>query len=141
MTNIESAVVIIIAINSTAIFLIVVMSYFKSRHTRRLLNAQSEQLNSLEATVSAACAGFAGMSENIGRLEQQLRRLGERQDQLDMRDPVTRSHEHAIKLARGGANIDELITICGLVRDEADLLIRLHGRQDSRNSTNFDIAS
>lgn len=141
MTNIESAVVIIIAINSMAIFLIVIKSYFKSRNTRRLLKAQSEQFNNLETTVSAACAGFAGMSENIGRLEQQVRRLGDRQDQLDMRDPVTRSHEHAIKLARGGASIDELITICGLVRDEADLLIRLHGRQDSKNSTNFDIAS
>lgn len=128
-------ITISIALSSMAILLMIV--FLGSRKNRRIVQAQAAQIHSLEGNVNAVCAGFAGLSSTIARVEQQLRRLAERQEQLEMRDPSTHSHEHAIKLARSGASIEELVEICGLVRDEADLLICLHGC-DSKKVVNFE---
>ncbi len=124
-----------IALSSMTILLVIV--FLGNRQNRRLVQAQAAQIHSLEGNINAVCAGFSGLSSAVGRVEHQLRRLAERQEQLEMRDPSTHSHEHAIKLARSGASIEELVEICGLVRDEADLLIRLHGC-DSKKVVNFE---
>ncbi len=101
---------------------------------RRLIQAhtgpgdrQADALRTLSTEIGALCSGASGMSEHLGRVEQQLRRLQERQEQLEMRDPVNREYHQAIKLIRNGAGIEELIEHCGLVRAEAELLMRLHG--------------
>lgn len=111
--------------------------FIKLKRLARLSQAKAAQILTLEETVAALSASFAGFSSNLGRVEQQLRRLAERQDQLEMRDPDRHSHQHAIKLARGGAKLEELIEVCGIVHDEAELLIRLHG-YDSKKVVNFD---
>ncbi len=41
-----------------------------------------------------------------------------------------RSYPIAIRLARGGAEPEELISSCGLTRQEAELVARLHGRSN-----------
>jgi len=86
-----------------------------------------EALRGLNADIGALCSGASGMGDHIARLEQQLRRLHERQDQLEMRDPVDREYHQAAKMIRNGAGIDELVSSCGLVRAEAELLLMLHG--------------
>jgi hypothetical protein len=45
--------------------------------------------------------------------------------------PAPRGYEVAVRLARSGATVDELISSCGLSRHEAQLVLRLHGRQES----------
>lgn len=44
--------------------------------------------------------------------------------------PSPRGYEVAARLARGGATVDELIRSCGLSRNEAQLVMRLHGKQE-----------
>lgn len=44
-------------------------------------------------------------------------------------DDQSQGYDEAIQKIRRGANIDELVRDCGLTRDEAVLLIRLHGRK------------
>ncbi|MFQ5488205.1 MAG: DUF2802 domain-containing protein, partial [Gammaproteobacteria bacterium] len=88
---------------------------------------QSGALRSLSAEISALCSGASGMGDHLIRVEQQVRRLHERQDQLEMRDPVNREYHQAVKLIRSGVGLEELIASCGLVRAEAELLMRLHG--------------
>jgi hypothetical protein len=74
----------------------------------------------------ALSSGAAAITMHLGRVEQQLRRLAERQDRLDLKDSVTQSYEHAIILIRRGATPEELVLRCGLVRDEAELLVRMY---------------
>ncbi len=88
---------------------------------------QATALRSLSAEISALCSGASGMGDHLNRVEQQVRRLHERQDQLEMRDPVNREYHQAVKLIRNGIGLEELIASCGLVRAEAELLMRLHG--------------
>lgn len=40
--------------------------------------------------------------------------------------PSVRGYEMAIRMARGGASIEEIVTSCGTTRSEARLLRRLH---------------
>lgn len=96
----------------------------------RRLSARDRQRNAevqaLQNDLRALCAGAVGVGEHVERVEQQMRRLAERQDQVDLRDPATQSYRHAIKLAQKGASIEELMSASGLVRGEAELLMRLY---------------
>lgn len=44
---------------------------------------------------------------------------------------TSRHYETAIRLARTGVSRDELMESCGITRNEADLLVRLHGPRNS----------
>ncbi len=84
-------------------------------HTSQQMAAVLERLDRLEA---------------IGaRSEPRLAALGE---QIEMRLTApagsAQSYPIAIRLARAGAEPEELISSCGLTRREAELVARLHGR-------------
>lgn len=49
-----------------------------------------------------------------------------------------RAYESAIRLAQRGMPSDDLISQCGLSRLEADLLVRLHGRNEERSCPHAD---
>jgi len=56
----------------------------------------------------------------LGRLERQVGRL-------EQQPPPTRqSYELAQQLAREGADVEQLVSRCGLSRDEARLVLRMH---------------
>ncbi len=56
----------------------------------------------------------------LGRLERQIR-------QLEQQPPPTRqSYELAQQLAREGADLEQLVSRCGLTRDEARLVMQMH---------------
>lgn len=83
-------------------------------------------VQTLQKDVTALCAGAVSLGKHLTVMEQRVRRLHERQDQIELRDPAQQSYGHAIRLAQRGADVDELISNCGLARGEAELLLRLH---------------
>ena len=98
-------------------------------HIRRLRQQVARQqgvLQALERDLQGICHGARGMGEVVGRLEDKLRRLTERQDQLSLREPVQQAYHQAIRLAHRGASVEELVEACGLPRGEAELIQVLH---------------
>lgn len=93
---------------------------------KRRATQQDATLQLLMDDMRNLYAASASVDEYKLSAEQQLRRLTERQDQTDFREPAPPAYNHAIKLVQKGASIDDLIAACGLVRGEAELLIRLH---------------
>ncbi len=71
--------------------------------------------------------------QDLGRrmiiVEQELKQLSTRQEQVELRDPDQRSYERAVQLVRRGAGVEDLTASCGLSRGEAELLIAVN-RQD-----------
>ena len=72
--------------------------------------------------------------ESIRYVEQRLRDLQERIDELARRDQSVRGSavqdlpiDNAVRMVREGAGIDDLRRSCGLNTGEAQLLIKLHG--------------
>ncbi|MGA7800326.1 MAG: DUF2802 domain-containing protein [Gammaproteobacteria bacterium] len=92
------------------------------RERRRLDDVQR-----LEKDVAALCSAANGVGERLVRIEDLVRRLTERHDQLELRAGADRHYGQAIRLVQGGAGVDELIASCGLTRGEADLIVMLHG--------------
>ncbi|MFC5580289.1 DUF2802 domain-containing protein [Rhodanobacter terrae] len=87
---------------------------------------QSRQLQQrIDALSHGAVRGFtdvptAMLVTALGRLERQVG-LIERQPQ-----PERQSYELAQRLAREGAGVEQLISQCGLSRDEAKLILQMH---------------
>jgi len=84
-----------------------------------------ERLQQLEQEIGALCSASMGAGEHVVRLEQQVQRIVERQNQLDMRVNVERPYSQASQLVDRGANIEELVETCGLTRGEAELLVMM----------------
>lgn len=84
-----------------------------------------ERLQQIEQEIGALCSASMGAGEHVVRLEQQVQRIVERQNQLDMRVNVERPYSQASQLVNRGANIEELVETCGLTRGEAELLVMM----------------
>ena len=113
---------------AVAIFgLMIVAMLVKRRRTRQRAAASAAELQALRNDLGAMCASIAGFSERLVRIEQQLRTVGDRQEQLELRPSGERSYTHAIRMVQKGASVDELVASCGMNRGEAELLLRVHG--------------
>lgn len=100
---------------------------------RRLDRASAPDLRALEALradIKALCTGARNMGLHLETLERKYRLLVERQDRLDLYEPDKQIYDHAIRLARKGAQVDELVDHCGLARGEAELLLHVHRSQE-----------
>ena len=96
------------------------------RRLRAELERQEGLVRGLERDMQAVCVGARGMGEAVVLLEDRLRRLTERQDELALREPDEGVYHQAIRLASRGASVEELVTTCGLPRGEAELVQILH---------------
>lgn len=101
----------------------------KAARLERSLAEQTERTTKLQDEIRALLSGATGLTEHLAKAQAQLKRLSQRQDQLDMRDPQTQAYDYAITIARRGASREELMRRCGLVRDEAELLVRMYGME------------
>ncbi len=97
------------------------------RRLRAQLRSREDQTLSQRDDFAAMCKASVGAGDHLVRLEQQVRRLTERQDQIEMRTAGDRPYTQAIQMVQHGADVDELISNCGLTRGEAELISMLHG--------------
>ena len=95
----------------------------------RLSRVQASQISSLQQQLSALCNAAVGSDERIVRFEQALMKIRDQQKSMDLGQPQQHSYEHAIRLARKGVDINQLIDNCNLSEEEALLITRLHGAQ------------
>lgn len=90
------------------------------------VEALGRDLSALQRDFGALCSGANGIGSHLSRVDRQLMRINERQEQFERRDGVHQEYEQAARLIRGGAAIDEVMQQCNLTRAEAELLARLH---------------
>ena len=83
------------------------------------------RIQSLEQELGALCSASVGAGEHVVKLEQQVQRITERQDQLELRGTGDRPYAQASQLVNKGADIDDLVDSCGLTRGEAELLVMM----------------
>ena len=111
---------------ATVVILPLSLSYVRRLKAR--MAKQDDLLKSLERDMRTVCRVAKGMGDTVLELERKLRRLTERQETLDVREPNSQVYNHAIRLTHGGASVEELVASCGLPRSEAELLHLLHRR-------------
>lgn len=110
------------------LLLLVFLMVKKQSDFRRDLASSETSIKQILEDLKALYAGAAGQGKHIARMEENINSLSDRQEQLGEQDPVNQSYSDAIELIQAGASIEEL-TRRGLRREEAELLMRLHGEQ------------
>lgn len=108
------------------ILLLITVEIVRGVRYRKHAQEQDAALHRLQSDVHALCAGAINISNHMTTLEQKIRRLSERHNQLELRDPMQQTYDHAIRLAQQGAGVNDLVERCGLTRGEAELLLRIH---------------
>lgn len=102
----------------------------------RIKGTQQQQLQSqaaMQADLRALCHSAVQVGERVNRMEAELKglqqrqqELGVRQDNLSHSEPLEAGFEQAIRLARKGSSVEELMEICNLSRGEAELIAMMH---------------
>ena len=89
-----------------------------SAQLRRQHKANAELRQQMRALTSAAL----GMGERVLEMERRQKHLSERQDQVDIYESANQPYEQAIRMAKSGADIEELVNTCGVSENEAHLI-------------------
>lgn len=93
---------------------------------RRDIDALRADVGLLQQDLGALCSGANGVGSHLTRVDRQLLRLNERQDQIELRYTSHFEYDQAVRLVRSGAGIEEIMSKCSLARAEAELLLQLH---------------
>ena len=93
---------------------------------RREFVRHLHEIRDLQHNIRAITAAAIGVGERVLELERRQRRLTERQEQLDIYDPANQSYEQAIRMVKGGADVSELVDVCGISESEAELVALMH---------------
>lgn len=125
MTPYLSPEMLMISTIVVGIFLLMslVSMAFMYNHFHQILAQQDEIITAMQDDLNAMCNGAVGIGEHLSKLEERTQRLAQRQDALEIQEAPERSYRQAIKMLRNGANLDQIMTDCGLARGEAELLM------------------
>src|SRR3569833_2637984 len=98
--------------------LLLVMEVWRTLRGRRREREFDATARRLRDDMQALCTGAANMGKRLATLEQKLRRVSERLDQLELRDPAQQTNKHTNHHTQRSADVDELVAHCGLARGE-----------------------
>ena len=101
---------------------------------RQLLGEDQQHqdvIKGLQQSVAALNGENLEHGKNLQKIETRLKRLGIRQDQLELRELESRPFGHASNLVKKGAGVEDLMGVCGLTQGEAELIVTLHGLQQN----------
>jgi L-asparaginase II len=103
----------------------------------KMYQHQAERIRTLQNQLSALCSGASGTDNRILQFEKTLSKMKDQQQTLELssHNGSARAYDHAIRLARKGAGVEQLIDNCNLSDEEAHLISRLHG--DMREPLNM----
>ena len=93
---------------------------------RRQLKSQMNELKTIQKDVRAITAAALGVGDRVLELDRRQRQLSERQEQSYLYDPANQSYEQAIRMVQSGAQPAELVDVCGLSENEAELISLMH---------------
>jgi hypothetical protein len=105
----------------------------------RWRRADASSTAMLAAQLERTFAEVRSLHETVTVLGARLEAMSEKNDTESRRAPAggagsQRGYDVATRLARNGADADDLMANCGVTRHEAELLVRLHGAKSNRDA-------
>ncbi len=83
-------------------------------------------VNVLRNEICVMNSGSIGVGRRLQQVEGRLNITVEKQQELENRDPGTLAYNQAAKLMEMGADVEDLVSSCGIARPEAELMALLH---------------
>ena len=92
----------------------------------------NKQLSShVNEEISALNAGSIGLGSRFLKLEKELQSVVSRMDELQLQVQSNTPYAQAIHMAEKGSSAEEMMELCGISQNEAQLLIMMHQRRDA----------
>jgi len=101
--------------------------FMRLRDRDREISRLNQRIEQIQTAFDAMIGAASGSDKRLAILEKRLQELGHRQDIMEENQNVARPYDEAIRMVRQGASARRLVEELGLTRNEADLLIMLHG--------------
>ncbi len=103
------------------------------RRLRAEMQRQSKRMGAMQDDLRALCNAAVQMGERVNLMDarmkavhQRQQELGVRQEKMSQSEPFDFSYDQAIKMARSGRSVEEIMVSCNLSRGEADLIAMMH---------------
>ena len=93
-----------------------------------LVKASDKQRDAVKRELQELRSGTIGVGRRMLELEKKLAQQDAKLEESSQQDPQARLYSRAMKMVALGAGVEELIQECELPKAEAELLIRLHGK-------------
>ncbi len=78
-------------------------------------------------------ASLTNVQLTIGELRRKFADLEQRIDDVQMQEPESKMYNRAVKMAKSGASLKDIMEECELPQPEAELLISIHGPGSSNS--------
>jgi hypothetical protein len=101
----------------------------RARAAASAVAALARDLGAMRAENGAQSATLVALAARFDELQRQLA-TDARYATTPTGGATASAYELAIRLARGGAGVEELVSACMMSRHEAELTLRLHGPQN-----------
>ncbi|MCC4274628.1 DUF2802 domain-containing protein [Marinomonas communis] len=105
-----------------------------SRKLKKFERAAHEAEQAQKKQVQVLASGSIGMGRRLVAIEKRLNIAVERQSELISKEGSSVSYNRAMELLEMGATVDDLVSKCGLIRAEAELISLL--KKESRRNPN-----
>lgn len=102
------------------------VALWSSARAQRKLYSQRKELRQLRNDMRALTTASVGVGGRVLELERRQRRLAERQEEFDIYESANQPYEHAIAMARKGAEVQDIVHMCGVSQNEAELIQMMH---------------
>ena len=93
-----------------------------------LVKESDKQRDAVKRELQELRSGTIGVGRRMLELEKKLAQQDTKLEESSQQDPQARLYSRAMKMVALGAGVEELIQECELPKAEAELLIRLHGK-------------
>ncbi len=126
--NIVSLSIVLAVVGVVNLTLLVMLFRFLAV-ARQRHDEFGRQLSVVADDSDALCQGMMRMGDQLQRLEVQLSRLGEMQERRELSDPLEREYGLAEKMLASGEPLERVMSECGMVRSEVELLMRMQEKK------------
>ncbi|MBU1295159.1 MAG: DUF2802 domain-containing protein [Gammaproteobacteria bacterium] len=113
---------------------VVVWAFRLSKRLERMKQHHAEAELNQKKQVQVLASGSIGMGRRLVAIEKKLNLAVEKQSEILSKEGGV-SYNRAMELLEMGATIDDLVSKCGLIRAEAELISLL--KQESRRNSDY----
>jgi predicted nuclease with TOPRIM domain len=125
-------------VSDVILMLLGALIYRVYRQSQIQANDQNVSTQELRQDLKGLSVSLSVLGERLARLETQMGRLEDRQGQQAMssnKEADHRSFQVATKMALQGADVEEIVHVCGLTQGEAELVRMLHAKHQADQKT------
>lgn len=121
-------------VSDVILVLLGALIYRVYRQSQTQADDQNVSTQELRQDLKGLSVSLSVLGERLARLETQMVRLEDHQGQQAMssnKEADHRSFQVATKMALQGADVEEIVNVCGLTQGEAELVRMLHAKHQA----------